>query len=136
MEAAGLLLGRCLLAALFLHEGLAKLMNYDGAVRYTESFGLPGFSLAPAIALELAGGLAILTGFATRLAGLALAGFCVVAAVIFHTKFGDRNQLLHFEKDLAIAGGFLILALRGPGKWALDGVLDGFWTGGHTAREP
>ena len=133
LEPAGLLLGRCLLAALFLHEAWAKLMNYDGAMRYTESFGLPGFALVPAIALEAAGGLAILAGFGTRIAALSLAGFCVAAAAIFHTKFGDRNQLLHFEKDLAIAGGFLILVFRGAGPWSLDRVLDAVWSGGHTA---
>jgi putative oxidoreductase len=51
-----------------------------------------------------------------------LAGFCLVTAVLFHTKFGDRNQLLHFEKDLAIAGGLLVLFAHGGGAWALDAL--------------
>ena len=51
-----------------------------------------------------------------------LAGFCIVAAVLFHTRFGDRNQLLHFEKDLAIAGGLLVLFAHGGGAWALDAL--------------
>src|SRR5262249_40079641 len=62
-----------------------------------------------AIAVELGCGILILCGYHTRAAALLLAGFCLVTAVLFHTKFGDRNQLLHFEKDLAIAGGLLVL---------------------------
>src|SRR5437660_6088568 len=53
---------------------------------------------------------------------LLLAGFCVATAVLFHTKFGDRNQLLHFEKDFAIAGGLLVLFAHGGGAWALDAL--------------
>ena len=120
VEPAGILLGRCLLAALFLHEAYAKIMNYDGAVIYSEAFGIPGFLLPPAILLELAGGAMIIGGAGARLASLGLAGFCLITAVLFHRNFGDRNQLLHFEKDFAIAGGLLLLAVRGPGNWALD----------------
>ena len=129
LEPAWLLLGRVLLAALFLHEAWAKSMNYDGAARYAESFGLPAVSLIPAIALELVGGLAVLAGAGTRVAALLLAGFCVVTAAIFHTGFGDRDQLLHFEKDLAIAGGFLVLAMTGAGAWSLDAWRGGAQTG-------
>jgi len=73
-----------------------------------------------AIATELGCGLLIVLGFYTRAAALILAGFCVVTAVVFHTNLGDRNQLLHFEKDLAIAGAFLVLFARGSGAWSLD----------------
>ncbi len=59
---------------------------------------------------------------ADQLASLALAGFGVLAAFLFHANFGDRNQMLHFEKDLAIAGGFLVLFARGGGAWALDAL--------------
>ncbi|TMJ38264.1 MAG: DoxX family protein [Alphaproteobacteria bacterium] len=75
-----------------------------------------------AIAIELGGGLLILCGYHTRAAALLLAGFCVATAVLFHTKFGDRNQLLHFEKDFAIAGGLLVLFAHGGGAWALDAL--------------
>jgi putative oxidoreductase len=87
-----------------------------------QAFGVPGQLLPLAIAVELGGGLLILVGYQTRLAALLLAGFCVATAVLFHTKLGDRNQLLHFEKDLAIAGGFLVLFARGGGAWALDAI--------------
>jgi putative oxidoreductase len=120
MEAAAALAGRLLLAALFLHEAWAKLTGYAGALAYMQAFGVPGQLLPFAIAAELACGLLILLGYQTRAAALLLAGFCVATAVLFHGKLSDRNQLLHFEKDLAIAGGFLVLFARGAGAWALD----------------
>jgi putative oxidoreductase len=78
-----------------------------------------------AIVLETVAGLLVLFGLFTRCAALALAGFCIVTAFVFHNKFGDINQLLHFEKDLAIAGGFLVLAAFGPGGWSLDAWRQG-----------
>jgi putative oxidoreductase len=122
-EPAGLLLGRCLLAILFLHESWVKIMAYGGAVQYAEAHGVPGQLLPAAIALELGGGLLLVAGLAVRAAAFLLAGFCVVTAVIFHTNFSEPGQSLHFEKDLAIAGGFLILCFRGAGPWSLDRVL-------------
>ena len=122
LEAAGAWLGRLLLAAIFLHEAWAKLTAYDAAVGYMQAFGLPGWLLPFAVAVELVGGILVIAGLYTRVAALALALFCVATAVLFHNKFGNRNELLHFEKDLAIAGGFLVLAARGGGAWALDAL--------------
>ena len=122
VTAAAALAGRLLLAALFLHEAFSKLAAYSAALAYMQAFGLPGQLLPLAIALELGGGLLILCGYHTRAAALLLAGFCVATAVLFHTKFGDRNQLLHFEKDFAIAGGLLVLFAHGGGAWALDAL--------------
>src|SRR5262245_21773299 len=110
LEAVGAWLGRLLLAAIFVHEAWAKLTDYDAAVSYMQAFGLPGWLLPFAIIAELGGGILILAGFYTRVAALALALFCVATAVLFHNKLGVRGELLHFEKDLAIAGGFLVLA--------------------------
>ncbi len=120
--AAAALIGRILLAALFLHEAWSKLTGYAGALAYMQAFGVPGQLLPFAIAAELGCGLLILLGYQTRAAALMLAGFCVATAVLFHGKLSDRNQLLHFEKDLAIAGGFLVLFARGAGAWALDAI--------------
>ncbi len=117
---AALLLARLLPAALFLHEGFAKLGNYAGAVRYGEAFGVPGVLMPGAIAVELGCGVALVLGLFTRTAALLLAMFCVATAVIFHTKFGETNQLLHFEKNFALAGALLALAVAGPGPWSVS----------------
>ena len=122
VSAAAAIAGRLLLAALFLHEAFSKLAAYSAALAYMQAFGVPGQLLPLAIAIELGGGLLILCGYHTRAAALLLAGFCVATAVLFHTKFGDRNQLLHFEKDFAIAGGLLVLFAHGGGAWALDAL--------------
>lgn len=118
-ESAVLLAGRLLLAAIFLHEGWSKIANYAGSAAYTRAFGLPEALLPAAIAVELGGGLLIALGLFTRCASVALAVFCLFTAAVFHTKLGEINQLLHFEKNLAIAGGFLVLAVAGPGRFAL-----------------
>jgi putative oxidoreductase len=112
-----------MVAALFLHEAWAKLAAYGAATAYMRAFGVPEQMLPLAIALELGCGLLILVGYQTRVAALLLAVFCVAAAMLFHNKFADRNQLLHFEKDLAIAGGLLFLFAHGAGRWALDALL-------------
>ncbi|HEY5965172.1 MAG TPA: DoxX family protein [Xanthobacteraceae bacterium] len=115
--------GRALLASLFLYEGVAKLRIYDLAVQYMAAYGVPGALLPLAIATELGCGALILVGWQTRLAALALSGFCLVAAAIFHTKFSDNNQVLHFAKDIALAGAFLFIAGRGAGRFSVDAVL-------------
>jgi len=116
------LIGRALLALLFLLEGWSKLGVYGAAASYMAAHGLSPLLLPPAIVLELGGGAALLLGWQTRLAAALLAGFCIVAAAVFHTQFADRNQLIHFEKDLALAGAFLIVWVRGAGEWSLDAV--------------
>lgn len=120
VTAAGLLVGRLLLATVFILEGWSKLRGYDAAVTYMQRNGVPGLLLPAVIALELGGGLMMAIGWKARIAAAALAIFCVLAAVLFHANFADRNQLLHFEKDLAIAGGLLLLAMVGPGPWSLS----------------
>jgi putative oxidoreductase len=112
--------GRILLAALFLYEGFVKLRGYDLAVQYAAAYGVPSVLLPLAIATEFGCGTLIVVGFLTRLAALALSGFCLVTAVVFHTKFSDTNQILHFAKDIALAGAFLFVAGRGAGRFSLD----------------
>jgi putative oxidoreductase len=119
LTAAGLAVGRLLLAGLFILEGWSKIRGYDAALAYMQRYGVPAVLLPAVIALELVGGIMIAVGWWTRLAALALAVFCVLAAVLFHANLADRNQLLHFEKDLAIAGGLLLLAVTGPGRWSI-----------------
>jgi len=122
-EPAAALLGRLLLSAIFLHDAVVKITGYAAGVAYMQAFGVPGELLPFAIAFELGCGILILVGYQTRIAALLLAGFCIATAVLFHTRFGDRNQFLHFEKDLAIAGGFLILLAHGAGAFAIDALV-------------
>jgi putative oxidoreductase len=114
--------GRVLIAAIFILSGLNKIANPDATIAYIASAGLP-FAPAALIAaalIEVGGGLALIAGFRTRTVALALAGFSVVAAIAFHAHFADQNQLIHFLKNIAIAGGLLQVAAFGPGRISLD----------------
>jgi putative oxidoreductase len=120
---AGLLAGRLLLVFIFLHEGMSILGNYAGAAAYMQKSGVPPLLLPAIIALQLGGGALIAAGVMTRVAALSFAAFCVLTAILFHWQLADRNQVLHLQKDLAIAGGFLVLACCGPGDWSLSRYL-------------
>ncbi|WP_022978466.1 DoxX family protein [Nevskia ramosa] len=114
------LAGRILLALMFLLAGISKITGYAGTAAYMASAGVPGALLPLVIALEVGGALAIIVGFQTRLVALALAGFSVVAAALFHSNFADQMQMTMFLKNVSVAGGFLILAANGPGALSLD----------------
>jgi putative oxidoreductase len=114
------LLGRLLLAALFLYDGWIIVNNYGATAEYLAQFGVPPLLVGPALILHLGGGLLIAVGWNTRLAAFALSLFCISTALIFHNQFGDPNEVIHFWKDLAIAGGFLVLAAHGAGAFSLD----------------
>lgn len=113
--------GRILLALIFLISGYDKIIGYAGTQGYMESFGVPGMLLPLVIALEIVGGLALIAGWHARLAAFLLAGFTLVSAAIFHANLGDQTQYLFFMKNLAIAGGFLMIVAQGPGPYSLDG---------------
>jgi putative oxidoreductase len=87
---------------------------------YMQSAGVPGQLLPAVIALELGGGILVLLGFFSRWVALALAVFCVAAAYLFHGNFSDQMQATSFMKNLAIAGGFLLLFANGPGSYAVN----------------
>jgi putative oxidoreductase len=118
-----LLSSRLLLAGLFVHEGVTLATNFDAAAASMAKSGVPAPLLALTTALQLCAGAAIAVGWRARLSALALALFCVATATLFHTLFGTHNELLHFEKDLAIAGGMFELMVHGAGRWSLDGLL-------------
>lgn len=114
------LIARLLLAQLFLLPGLNKLSGFAATQGYMESMGVPGMLLPLVILLEVGGGLALIVGLMTRWAALALAGFCVLAALLFHSNLGDQVQLIMFMKNFAIAGGLLMLYVQGPGAYSMD----------------
>ncbi len=121
------LVGRLLLAALFLPAGISKIGGFAGTAGYIASKGLPLPEVGAAIAVvvEILGGLALILGFGTRLAALALALFTLVASFFFHNYWGvpaDQAfvQQLMFYKNIAVVGGLLVLAAHGAGAWSLD----------------
>ena len=114
------LVGRVLLAIMFVVAGYGKIGGYAGAQGYMDSMGVPGALLPLVIILELGGGLAIIAGWQTRMVAILLAGFCLLSAFIFHLDFAERMQSIMFMKNLAVAGGLLALAAYGPGALALD----------------
>jgi putative oxidoreductase len=117
-----LLVSRLLLAWLFVHEGVALASNFSIASETMAKMGVPSFLLIATIALQLFAGIAIAIGWQARFGAAALGLFCLSTAVLFHQNFDIRNELLHFEKDLAIAGGMFVLTVRGAGTWSIDAL--------------
>lgn len=114
------LAGRILIAAIFVLSGFTKIGGYTGTQGYMEAMGVPGALLPLVILTELGGGLLIVLGLWTRLAALALAGFSLLSAILFHANVGDQVQMIMFLKNVAIAGGFLFLFAHGAGRFSLD----------------
>jgi putative oxidoreductase len=117
-----LLVGRLLLAWIFVHEGAFLVENFEPAVTGMAKLGVPASALAATIALQLIGGVAIAVGWHARFGAAGLGLFCLATAMLFHTNFAVRNELLHFEKDLAIAGGMFVMMVRGAGRWSVDSL--------------
>lgn len=116
------LVGRVLLSILFILAGYSKLTGIAGTAGWFGSIGIPLPTVVAVLAglLELVAGLAILVGFQTRIAALALAVFTVAATLIAHLDFSDQIQVLLFQKNLSITGGLLILAAFGAGALSVD----------------
>jgi putative oxidoreductase len=115
--------GRVLLGHIFLLAGINKISGYEGTAGYMEAMGVPGELLPLVIILEIVGGLALIIGFRTKWAALALAGFTVVAALLFHADFSDQMQTILFMKNWAITGGLLMVYVYGAGELSLDRKL-------------
>ncbi|NNL57573.1 MAG: DoxX family protein [Pseudomonadales bacterium] len=115
--------GRVLLALIFVMSGLNKIGAYAATQGYMEAMGVPGGLLPLVIALEVLAGIAVIVGWQARWAALALAGFSVVAAVLFHAEIADQMQMIMFMKNIAIAGGLLMIVAAGAGAYALDNRL-------------
>ena len=121
------LVGRLLLALLFLPAGISKIGGFAGTVGYIASKGLPMPSVAAVIAIivEVVGAVALIAGFGTRWAALALAGFTFIATFLFHNFWAMpaeqvMMQQLMFFKNIAVVGGLLVLAAHGAGAWSVD----------------
>lgn len=120
MNATLSLLGRVGLALIFIISGWGKITGYAGTQQYMEAMGVPGALLPLVILLEFGGGLAIAAGCFTRWIAMALALFSLAAAGVFHGNFGDAMQFTNFWKNVAMAGGFLMLTAHGAGAYSVD----------------
>ena len=114
------LTGRVLISAIFIMAGINKIIGYAGTQGYMESMGVPGALLPLVILLEIGGGLAVLVGWQTRIAAFLLAGFTVLSALLFHADPGDQMQFILFMKNLAMAGGLLLLVAGRRHDWSID----------------
>ena len=112
--------GRVLLSALFLIEGVGKISMRENVIMYMEDYGVPGILFVPATILEILFPLLLIMGYKTKWAASIMALFTFTVAIIFHTDFSEGMQLVFFLKDIAIAGGFMIIVAYGPGKISLD----------------
>jgi putative oxidoreductase len=135
-----LLLGRLLLALIFLHEAVTLSLGFGAAASVMSKIGVSPYVLILTILLQFGASLMVASGWHTRLGSLSLGLFCLATAFLFHSNFAVRNELLHFEKDLAIAGGLFVLTATGAGALSLD-WLSKHWrllggTSDMRARDP
>ncbi|PBC07146.1 DoxX family protein [Mesorhizobium sp. WSM3859] len=117
-----ILLGRILLAVIFLLSGFGKLTAISGTAAYFGALGLPVPTVTAVLVglIELLGGLAVLIGFQTRIVAWVLAIFTIATGLVAHTGWADQMQMIQFLKNLAITGGFVLLASSGAGAYSID----------------
>jgi len=117
--------GRLLIGLPFAMSGLGKLAAFGLTTAMIDAHGLPVPPLAylEAVVLELGGGVLLIAGYQARLVALALAVFSVAAGVAFHSNFADQNQMIHFLKNVMMAGGLLQIAAFGAGAISFDNRL-------------
>ena len=113
-------LGRVLLSTLFLVEGIGKISMQEEVIMFMDDYGVPEILFVPAIIIEILFPLLLIIGYRTKWAASIMAIFTFTVAIIFHTDFSEGMQMIFFLKDIAIAGGFMIIVAYGPGKISLD----------------
>ena len=113
-------IGRLLLSMIFIFSGFTKITGYAATQGYMEAMGVPGMLLPLVIAVELLGGIAILLGFKARLVAILMVGFSIVSALLFHQFWIDESQMNPFMKNIAMAGGFLMIFAHGAGAYSID----------------
>ena len=114
------LIGRIFISALFLISAYNKVFNLEGSMGWMEGFGIPGFLIFPAIAVEIILPILVIVGYKARIASGILAVFCLMTAFLFHFDFADQSQLISFLKNIGLAGGFLFIVANGTKDWAVD----------------
>ena len=116
-------LGRIFLSTIFLINGIGKIFHYEETIQYMENYNVPGNLIIPAIIVEILFPLLLIVGYQARFCALVLSLFTFALAIIFHSDFSNQMQLISFLKNIAIAGGFLIIFVRGAGKYSIDHKL-------------
>ena len=114
------LIGRILISALFLISAYNKIFNLNGSMGWMEGFGVPGFLIFPAIAIEVVLPVLVIVGYQARIAAGILAIFCLATAFIFHFDFSNQTQFVSFLKNIGLAGGFLFIVVNGTKDWSVD----------------
>jgi putative oxidoreductase len=109
---------RFLMSLLFILSGVSKLTSVTQTQQYLEAYGVPGFLIWPAAALEITGGTMVLTGTFTTPISVILSTWCLLTAAIFHRDLKDQTQMIMFLKNMAMAGGFLVLAESATAAWS------------------
>lgn len=115
--------GRILLSSLFLIEGVRKFFFQEETIMYMEDYGVPEILFFPSIILEILFPILLIIGYKTRFSASIMALFALTVALIFHTNFDNQMELIIFLKDIAIAGGFLIIAANEPKICSIDYFL-------------
>ena len=115
--------GRILLSTLFLVEGVRKFFFQEETIMYMEDYGVPEILFFPSIILEILFPILLIIGYKTRFSASIMALFTLTVALIFHTNFDNQMELTIFLKDIAIAGGFLIIAANEPKICSIDYFL-------------
>ena len=116
-------LGRILLSSLFIIEGVNKFFNQEETIMYMEDYGVSEIFFFPTVLLEVFIPILLIVGYKTRILGSIMCLFTLTVALIFHLDFDSQIQLIMLLKDLAIAGGFLLIASREPGLCSIDYFL-------------
>ena len=116
-------LGRIFLSILFLIEGIRKFFFQEETIMYMEEYGVPEILFFPSLILEILFPILLIIGYKTRISALIMALFTLTVAIIFHTDFLNQMELIIFLKDIAIAGGFLIIASKEPKICRIDYML-------------
>jgi putative oxidoreductase len=128
--------GRLLIGLPFAMSGLSKLGAYGATTGMIGAVGLPfpPLAFAAAVAVELGGGLLLIAGYRARYVAAVLALFSLATAVAFHANFADQNQMIHFLKNVMMAGGLLQIAAFGAGAFSIDnrGKTDALGTNAAT----
>ena len=113
-------LGRIFLSTIFLIEGFRKLFFREQTIEFMEAYGVPAILFIPSVIVEILFPLLIIVGYKTKVASLVMILFILTVTIIFHTNFSNEMQFIAFLKNIAIAGGFLIIFAKSTGKYSID----------------